>query len=525
MKNYRKKHNRGSSAIMAVFFVILFSVLAVSFTSVSNLNVQISKNHLDSVQALADAQSGLEYAHSLINLYIKDAAKKTAQNTVEDFEALNAFTDFANFAKTKLAGVSLLGGRPIVIAETEAENSMVLPAITPAQASQGKFSLKFWQAKDQPHLINVESIGSKNDVIRTVCLNYTVKKDNRILKYAIASRSPIIINGDSTIEGDILSTWTATERYDPIELGEASVVNGNLGTVLSEEEFTGTEKIVGDYEEIDYDQPNIDGCTANDFDTSWYKDQASDILLLNQMGKLKVDNNYTEYFPHAPSNYLAPLNQFSEVVHRTVYSSHDGSTLEIDSLVSVNSAGYALFKNVNFKQGIVIKVGSNGVSTNNIRFENCTFGGPVVTNSPEINDTNRWWEHNTLYFTGNTTFTHADGMLETTVLAPNFNVNLGSTDFAGNISGVTGLIVGGIVDVRGNMEIDGSILSIYNSANFNEESQEHATNVGFTPDWESGPVPEYDGKIVIHPSADRLMPMGISTKIIMSRNGGEYAEG
>ncbi len=43
--NTHSKTNRGGSSILAVFFVSLFSVLAVSFAAVSNLNVQVSNNH------------------------------------------------------------------------------------------------------------------------------------------------------------------------------------------------------------------------------------------------------------------------------------------------------------------------------------------------------------------------------------------------------------------------------------------------------------------------------------------------
>ena len=169
--------------------------------------------------------------------------------------------------------------------------------------------------------------------------------------------------------------------------------------------------------------------------------------------------------------------------------------------------------NVPFVVGAVCLL---NVGTNNIRFENCTFNAPVVTSKP--NDFN--WKKDALYFTGHTVFTHPL-VEETTVMAPNFNIKLGNTTTADTIEGVTGLIVGGVVDVRGNVNIDGSLLSMYDPSDVTDLL--HVTNVGFANDWE-GDVPTISGTIRITPSPSRLLPMGVASKIILTRNGDQYLE-
>ena len=52
---------RGFSSLMATIFVALFAVLAISFVSLSNINVQMARNHRDVNSSLSAAESGLEY--------------------------------------------------------------------------------------------------------------------------------------------------------------------------------------------------------------------------------------------------------------------------------------------------------------------------------------------------------------------------------------------------------------------------------------------------------------------------------
>ena len=63
-----KTRIRGITSILTMFFVILFAVLSVSFASVSNKNLTMSRNHRNIIRAQVAANSGLQYAHSFKNI-------------------------------------------------------------------------------------------------------------------------------------------------------------------------------------------------------------------------------------------------------------------------------------------------------------------------------------------------------------------------------------------------------------------------------------------------------------------------
>jgi hypothetical protein len=140
---------------------------------------------------------------------------------------------------------------------------------------------------------------------------------------------------------------------------------------------------------------------------------------------------------------------------------------------------------------------TNTRSCNNVVFENCTFEGPVVSSVPK----DMRYQQNSVMFIGNTTFNASAIRAElngTTILMPNYNVNIG--DFVesstSNDSALVGVLVGGIVDIRDNALVKGTIISM---ANFDHVSDWSlggwGANVG---NWErSGEV--FDAHTIYNP--------------------------
>ena len=79
------------------------------------------------------------------------------------------------------------------------------------------------------------------------------------------------------------------------------------------------------------------------------------------------------------------------------------------------------------------------------------------------------------------------------------------------------------MDVRGHADINGTIISMYDTT---AHSSGYVTNIGFASDGgsESSALdPEDDvGIIHIRPDPDRLLPSGITTPIVVARDGGSY---
>jgi hypothetical protein len=113
---------------------------------------------------------------------------------------------------------------------------------------------------------------------------------------------------------------------------------------------------------------------------------------------------------------------------------------------------------------------------NNIRFKQCDFKGPVITATPQSYTHMR----NKLSFTGETEF-QLDEAVEkgeitekerrqyrrSLLLAPHFSVEIGQVSPVSASTGsldrltLTGTIVAGLIDLRGNITVNGSIVNTF----------------------------------------------------------------
>jgi len=101
----------------------------------------------------------------------------------------------------------------------------------------------------------------------------------------------------------------------------------------------------------------------------------------------------------------------------------------------------------------------------------------------------------------------------------------GNTNPAQNDNNVlTGAIVGGIVDVRGNAQINGTIISMCDTTQW---SSGYVTNIGATlEDGGSETTSLGDvGVISITPDPDQMLPSGILSPIIIKPLQNTYSEG
>jgi len=524
---------------MATIFVALFAVVSISFTAITNINVQMSKNHRDIKTAHAAAESGLEFAAYLVSSYEPPTEAYSAYNTVSETEALETFGYFADHVDDVLAGSPILSGEGILW--DTGNRQLRIPASGAVQLSANSsagFSLLFQFIagdEDNPNRIVVTSSGGNDQIQRSVGLSYPIQKDSKVIEYAIASRGRMWITGDSTIEGDIYSGWDRTD-ISPFNMTPDSRINGTINTILSLEDiqdegafqmetldedgnpmfdengdriYSPEDEIQGYHEGINYDAPDMEmpGMDISDYNTDMYLDMVETTIPTSSV-------HQTEYFPHVAGDYTQPSSYSSRQLNRNVY---DGQTFT-NAKVANNSN--ALFKNCTFEEVLYIDCSKSTSSYyNNVRFENCTFNGIIVTDTPD----RLKWQNNALYFTGTATFEN-EFMEEATILAPHFNVNLGNTNPQGGDTNVlTGAIIGGIVDIRGNAEIYGTVLSMCDTTMW---SSGYVSNIGATlgdggsETTEPGDV----GTIHITPNPDNLLPSGMVTPIVINMDGNSYIE-
>ncbi len=516
MKKYKSK---GFASIAALILVVIFTILACEFLISSRISMETAVNHRNMSSAQAAAESGLNYAHFLICDYLNMSAVKTFNQTLSYVDSNNAFEALADYLQTKMTYSPLLDTKTIdPLGEFQDQYGygmqIIIPAITflgdeDYSSSPSSFSLKFrLYALDMQNLV-IMSTGQSEDLTRTVEVSYSMSRDQSILDYTIASRSRIIITGDSTIEGGIFSEWEDHNLAAPISLAGDSTINGDINTILSETNYD-QSVLQGAFEEIIYDQPKIVWPTIDDFDTSWYEDQTSTLSVGLKSYKTK------EYYPHAPGDYTLPYDASSAELNRTVYENK-----VLDDIL-LPSGSNALFINCTFKGVMFVK---GGIGVNNIRFEDCTFEGVIATGeTPKFDE--ETWKKNLLYFTGSTMFSN-QFMEDITILAPNYNINIGNTHVEedGSSTTITGMVLGGVVDLRGNINLQGTIISMGEVSEelFGSDADQVATNIGFSDESpEAGGDPA--GTIDVIPPENNNLPIGFATRIMFNREANSYVE-
>jgi Tfp pilus assembly protein PilX len=513
-----------------MIFVLVFSALAVSMASLSGVNLQIADNQRKVNSALSAAQSAMECGKYIV----KDTLNylpSTTHNYVTADEAEATW----NILCARVQAQPWVAGK----AATPTENEIITPAIS-FGAANASFQVRFY--RDDTNSIQLEGIGVDGQVKRQVSIDMTITKNNRVLNYAIASRGRMWLTGNTTIHGDVFSPWNRPE-ISPYNMTSDSTVLGTINTVLTRQQieehdyqletlneygqpidangnplgtnyedryYSPNDEVQAYHEGINYGQlfQNMPGMSITDYDTSQYRNMTTTIPTTTV--------KRTEYFPHTAGDYTKPSSSGSRQLSRYVY---ENQTFTNQLLPSNRNA---LFKNCRFEEILYIDCATN-TSTyyNNVRFENCTFNGTIITNVP-----NQFkWQNNCLYFTGEATFNNTSSIQEATILAPHFNVNLGNTNPVQSDNNVlTGAIVGGIVDVRGNAQIYGTIISMCDTTQWSEG---YVTNIGATLDDGGSETTELGdiGVISVTPEQDKMLPSGITTPIVIKPLQDTYSEG
>jgi Tfp pilus assembly protein PilX len=547
------RKSKGVAVILSLIFIAIFSVLAVSMASMSTTNVQLTIQQHQIGNALACAEAGLECGK-----YIIAKTLPFLPSTSDNFVT----TDQANLVWTTLCSqiqTTAISGKTVPAASRFTDSNgtgdeIKIPFISYNGSNNDGFMIKFFRYDNDPLRIRVQSTGADGQVTRCVGIETTVTKKADVLKYAIASKCRVWITGDSTIHGNIYSSWKY-QNISPFNLTSDSKVEGTINTILSNTNpntgekgpdlYAGTTRMPYDLETLDasgnpqYDSQgnriiistdeiqgqceginygvnygdkaaNMPGMNITDYDTTIYKNQTTAIP-----SSYYKTTTVTEYAPHAEGNYSLPGPSGGLKLTRYVCEN------KILTNAMVIPKKNTLFKNCTFN-GILYVDGGTSTNPNNIRFDNCVFNGPIVT-KPSTDTSSGWWQRNQLYFTGAATFQNQTNV-PATILAPNFSVDIGNTNpTTGDDNVLTGAIVGGIVDIRGHAEVFGTIISMSDTSMY---PSGYVSNIGATlGDGGSETTDPGDvGIINITPDPDKTLPSGITTPIVIKLQQDSYSE-
>ena len=529
---------KGAALIVAMIFVLIFSALAVSMATISGANAQLASNQHKLGSARSAAESGLEcgkYIMSMANA--PGILPSTAYNQVTTAEADVVWSRLCAQVQVQ----------PWVANQAIQQATVITAPAKTFGAANCSFQVQFTRVGT--HRIRLEGIGNNGQTTRRASIDMIIQKDRDILNYAVASRGRMWLTGQSTIHGNIYSDWDRPE-IAPFNMTDDSAVLGTINTVLTQQQiqpqsyqletlnangdpidangtplgtnfqdryYSPSDEIQAYHEGINYDQQNsnMPGLDISDYVTDGYDSG------LTQIPSAPSSSIEVEYFPHASGDYTyprdgTPSSTWNRKLNRHVYENQTFTNTKLPSNRN------ALFRNCTFEEVLYIDCSKSTSSYyNNVRFENCTFNGTIVTDTPD----SFAWRHNALYFTGQATFDNTSATQEATILAPHFNVNLGNTNPVQSENNVlTGAIIGGIVDVRGNAQIYGTVISMCDTTQW---SSGYVTNIGATLNDGGSETTEVGdvGVIGITPDANQMLPNGVISPIVLKPQQDTYAEG
>ncbi|HML76620.1 MAG TPA: hypothetical protein PKB02_19165 [Anaerohalosphaeraceae bacterium] len=398
-------------------------------------------------------------------------------------------------------------------------------------SGQGQYKLRFYRYDSDVRTILLDAWGFADDAAERVTARFAIRPEKPLANCAIAARGRIWIGSQVAIRGGIYSSWNKAS-LSPFQQAEDSCVAGCFNTVLTVgeileqpwrlekldtyESYDTEVLLLGGHDGIRYGVDGFDsipGLSIDDYDTSMYKNAIPNVTK-SVFGSVITDGKIStsgvtkvrEYFPHTAESYSRPAGSGSRTLERYKYENKTFRN------VLLNSNNNALFKNCTFEDVLYIDCSTNASSYyNNVRFENCTFKGIIVTNTPSSLN----WRANCLYFTGINTFDTISGIAGAAILAPNFDINLGTTNpVPGESIIVKGSIVGGIVDIRCDAQIYGTITAM---ADTTSQMSGFVNNIGATLEDGGSETTEVTniGTIEIIPAAETLLPSGIRAKVVL----------
>jgi hypothetical protein len=575
---------KGFALVLTLIFVTVFFVLSASMFTQSSASVLTSANQHTANTALNAALSGLECAR----YYISKVNGIDVTFTYQQYKG----GDFSTQAESLWQTLCTTVGNGLSVAEAGTNRIRTNPVTYDAGAT---FTICF--ERSNPFTITAVCTGTSGSITRTVSTTLHIdKEEDEILSYGLVGRGRMWLTGDTTIYGDIYTSWD-NAGVSPFNTTSETSVLGSINTALSKATidaqtyqletldsqgnalfafgqdvytargdlvtdtygtiddngylldsnglpvydrqgqrvavnyanrlYSSRDEVQGYHEGIHYGSQKSDIENLLDisqWDTSVYYDMtvSNPIVPLTRTEtvttttRVRVNGRWQtvttteevevpvttqEYFPHGEGGYNQSKSG-SISLTRNVYTDMTFNNAYLSSNQN------ALFENCTFDGVLYIDCAATASGAyNNIRFNNCTFNGVITTNTPSALK----WQQNALYFTGSANFQNTSDIQEATILAPHFNVNLGDAnngEVESDENVITGAVVGGIVDIRGNAKIFGTVISMCDTSQW---TSGYVTNIGATLNDGGSETTSIEdvGTIEITPDKEQLLFPGL----------------
>lgn len=241
MRQQRTFRPRGITSVMAMLFLVLFSVLAVGFVATVNSAVQISGNELRSARAMLAAESAMNFAR----FHLWDLNVKRSLPVDELFNTV--YEQLQN----RLDGTANLAGGSI----NRVDDVIQIPgdpdAFIPIDDDSG-FRVMI-ERKGMELVVTAVGKYGQTESLRGIELTYAIySRPSSIFDFGIASKSPIEMIGNTSVQGKNNpahgSVLTTSFRTPALKMQGNSEISGDVSFVnpsASAMNVTGNNKIGG----------------------------------------------------------------------------------------------------------------------------------------------------------------------------------------------------------------------------------------------------------------------------------------
>ena len=236
------RRRRGAATIIALMFVCLFAVLATSFSGIMTINLRTSQSHRDIVMAQAAADSGLAFAHHLVDDYLENTPSGPAFGSTPEERSAAAFNAFCDHVISTFGDTPVMNGQSpyvawFVDADLQSGSILVVPQVNLAPGHTSAFALTVRQYNDAPEILEVSSGGFMNDVTRTVMLNYSIEAGvGGFFDFALFAKDGLDLVNSVTVdsyndpddEDWMLQVGTNSVADSAVSLNNSIIVDGDV---------------------------------------------------------------------------------------------------------------------------------------------------------------------------------------------------------------------------------------------------------------------------------------------------------
>jgi hypothetical protein len=196
------QRRRGSTAVLAMMFLVLISTLAIGMAAMGTMNVQGVVNQVDAGRARANAETGVRW---MIYRIQRMPRPKTASGVITQSVMDSVWEDLKTKIAADLATMASSAERTV----TYPDANTILTAPISAGAGGGSFQVIIerlpWDATPEAPQLRLISTGSytsdtRGTAARTVSLDLRVEKK---INFAVVGKVPIQVGRNTLIEGPV----------------------------------------------------------------------------------------------------------------------------------------------------------------------------------------------------------------------------------------------------------------------------------------------------------------------------------